>query len=190
MSIQANSTQEVSSFPCKLILPDFKLTIKVKCLGLYVYSNIYYILKSLSHVQLSATPWTMAYQAPLSIGFSRQGYWSGLPFTSPGYIPHLGIKTRSPSLQADALPSEPPGKSQIYKLPALRDFCLLRLFWPKFCNQLTSIVVAYFKQFIYLSSWTREQTPWRDLVSGTLTPVVVMVINQLCHLPLIASSLI
>ena len=67
-------------------------------------------LKLLSHVQLFATPWTVAYQAPPSMGFSRQGYWSGLPFPSPGDLPDPGIEPRSPTLQADALPSEPPGK--------------------------------------------------------------------------------
>ena len=53
---------------------------------------------------------TVAYQAPLSMGFSRQKYWSGLPFSSPGDLPNPGIKSRSPTLQADALTSEPPGK--------------------------------------------------------------------------------
>ena len=71
-------------------------------------------VKSLSRVQLLATPWTAAYQAPLSIRFSRQEYWSGLPFPSPGHLPDSGIKPRSPSLYTDALPSEPPGKSWIY----------------------------------------------------------------------------
>ena len=66
-------------------------------------------VKSLSHVQLFATPWTVAHQAPLSMGFSRQEYWSGLPFPSPGDLPNPGIKPRSPALQADALSSEPPG---------------------------------------------------------------------------------
>ena len=56
------------------------------------------------------TIWTVAHQAPLSMGFSRQEYWSGLPFPSPGDLPHPGIKLRSPALQADALTSEPPGK--------------------------------------------------------------------------------
>ena len=56
------------------------------------------------------TPWTVAHQAPLSRGFSRQEYWSGLPFPSPGDLPDPGIKPRSPALQADALTSEPPGK--------------------------------------------------------------------------------
>ena len=52
----------------------------------------------------------MAYQAPLSTGFSRQGYWSELPFPPPGDLPNPGIEPRCPALQADALPSEPPGK--------------------------------------------------------------------------------
>ena len=67
-------------------------------------------VKSLSRVLLFATPWTVAYQAPLSMGFSRQEYWSGLPFPSPGDLPNPGIEPRFPALQTDALPSEPPGK--------------------------------------------------------------------------------
>ena len=67
-------------------------------------------VKLLSHVQLFATPWTVACQAPLSMGFSEQEYWSGLPFPSPGDLPNPGIEPRSPALQADALSSEPPGK--------------------------------------------------------------------------------
>ena len=66
--------------------------------------------KSLSHVRLCATPWTVARQAPLSIGVSRQEYWSGLPFPSPGDLPNPGIEPQSPTLQADVLTSEPPGK--------------------------------------------------------------------------------
>ena len=66
-------------------------------------------MKSLSHVQLFATPWTVAHQAPLSMEFSRQEYWSGLPFPSPGDLLDPGIEPGSPALQADALPSEPPG---------------------------------------------------------------------------------
>ena len=56
------------------------------------------------------TPWTVAYQAPQSMEFSRQEYWSGLPFPSPGDLPNSGIEPRSPALQADALLAEPPGK--------------------------------------------------------------------------------
>ena len=67
-------------------------------------------VRSLSHVQLFVTPWTVAYQAPPSMGFSRQEYWSGVPLPSPGGLPNPGIEPRSPALQADALPSEPPGR--------------------------------------------------------------------------------
>ena len=70
-------------------------------------------VKSLSRAQLLATPWTVAYQVPPSMGFSRQEYWSGLPFPSPGDLPDPGIEPRSPTLQVDALPAEPPGKFPI-----------------------------------------------------------------------------
>ena len=58
----------------------------------------------------SATPWTVAHQAPLSVGFSRQEYWSGLLCPSPGDLPDPGIEHESPALQVDSLPSELPGK--------------------------------------------------------------------------------
>ena len=60
-------------------------------------------VKSLSRVRLFATPWTVAYQAPPSMGFSRQECWNGLPFLSPGDLPNPGIEPRSPALQADSL---------------------------------------------------------------------------------------
>ena len=72
-----------------------------------------YEVKSLSRVQLFATPWTVAYQAPLSMEFSRQEYWSGLPFPSPGDLPDSGSEPGSPAFQADALTSEPPGKDMM-----------------------------------------------------------------------------
>ena len=59
------------------------------------------------------TLWTVAHQAPLSIGFPRQEYWSGLSFSPPGDLPDLGIEPGSPALQVASLPSEPPGKLQI-----------------------------------------------------------------------------
>ena len=67
-------------------------------------------VKSLSHVQLFMTPWTVAYEAPPTMRFSRQEYWSGLPFPSPGDLPNPGIEPGCPALQADALPSESPRK--------------------------------------------------------------------------------
>ena len=64
---------------------------------------------SLSVVSDSVTPWTVAHQAPLSMGSPRHEYWSGSPFPSPGDLPKPGIGPRSPTLQVDSLPSEPPG---------------------------------------------------------------------------------
>ena len=67
----------------------------------------------ISRVQLFVTPWTIARQAPLSMEFSMQEYWSGSPFPSPGDLPNPGIEPRFPALQADSLPSEPPGRPGI-----------------------------------------------------------------------------
>ena len=73
-----------------------------------------------------ATPWTVARQAPLFMGFPRQEYWSGLPFPPPGDLPDPGIIPLSPALHADSLPSKPPGKPNpivsitIYLLMSLR----------------------------------------------------------------------
>ena len=64
-------------------------------------------VKSLSRVQLFATPWMVAHQVPLTVEFSRQEYGSGLPFPSPGDLPKTGIKPQSRALQVDSLPSEP-----------------------------------------------------------------------------------
>ena len=62
------------------------------------------MLSCFSRVQQFVTPWTVARQAPLSMGFSRQEYWSGFPFPLPGDLPDPGIKPASPVLQADSLP--------------------------------------------------------------------------------------
>ena len=101
-------------------------------------------MKLLSSVRLFATPWTVAYQAPPSMGFSRQECWSGLPFPSPRDLPDPGIEPGSPTLQTDALLSEPPlSDSTNFKTEAVTGtnhqqpccdprysisiFCLLRL---------------------------------------------------------------
>ena len=63
----------------------------------------------------SATPQTVAIQAPLSMGFSRQEYWNGLPLASPGDLPDPGIELRSPALQADSLPFELRGKPNMLR---------------------------------------------------------------------------
>ena len=80
--------------------------------------------KLLSRVQISVTPCTIACQAPLSIGFSRQEYWSGLPFPPPGDLPNPGIKPMSPAYQANSLPlSHCSAHVQFASLP----LCLPRL---------------------------------------------------------------
>ena len=68
------------------------------------------VLSCFSHVRLFATSWTVAHQAPFSVRFCRQEFWSRLSFPSPGDLPNLGIEPGSPTLQVDSLPSEPPGK--------------------------------------------------------------------------------
>ena len=70
------------------VLMSMQLTVKVK-------------VKSLSHVRLLVTPWTVVYEVPPSMEFSRQEYWSGLPFPSPGDLPDPGIEPGSPTLQVD-----------------------------------------------------------------------------------------
>ena len=72
------------------------------------------VVKSLSHVRLFVTPWTVAYQTLPSMEFFRQECWSGLLFPSPGDLPDPGIEPRSPTLQADALPSESPGNPPVF----------------------------------------------------------------------------
>ena len=75
----------------------------------WVWANVYDIC-SVAQLCSIVTLWTVACQAPLSMGFSRQEYWSVLSFPSLGDLPDPGIELRSPALQADSLPSEPPGK--------------------------------------------------------------------------------
>ena len=75
---------------------------------LYLENKLHYML---SHVQLIATPWTVAFQAPLSMGFSRQNYWSGLPFPPPGDLPNPGIQPvslTSLALAGGFFTTEPP----------------------------------------------------------------------------------
>ena len=72
--------------------------------------QVHHPLRGPSRVRLFATPWTVALQAPLSMGFSRRKSWSGLPFPSPGDLPDPGIKLRSPTLLVDSVLSEPPRK--------------------------------------------------------------------------------
>ena len=91
-------------------------------------------VKSLSCVWLFATPWTAAYQAPLSMGFSKQECWSGLPFPSAGDLPDPGIEPGSPTLQEDALPSEPPGKPVLVCIGTCTIFVIIS-YLPFMCQK-------------------------------------------------------
>ena len=73
-----------------------------------------------------ASPWTVARQAPLSMGFSRQEYWSGLPFPSAGDLPNPETEPRSPALQADSLPTELQGKPGAYTINSSTCCCFPR----------------------------------------------------------------
>ena len=111
------------------------------CICVYIHRHVCVsvcvcVYESLSHVQLFATPWTVAHQAPLSLEFYRQEYWSGLPFPSTEDLPDPGIKPMSPALQADSLPSESPRKP-IYKNTYLFFFIL---FSQLGCNRILSRV--------------------------------------------------
>ena len=80
----------------------------------HIYGDSFFVDKSLSCVQLFVTPWTVAHYAPLSMGFPRQEYWSGLPFPSPGDLPKPEVKPVSPALAEGFFTIEPPGKPKTY----------------------------------------------------------------------------
>ena len=122
-------------------------------------------VKLLSRVQLPATPWTAAHQAPLSMGFPRQEYWSGLPFPSPGDLPHPGVKPASPvspARQADSLPLCPLSHQKTFcSLPILPSshpaagnfsfYCLHRSAFSRMSYSWNHIVSCLFKiGFFYL----------------------------------------
>ena len=82
-----------------------------------------------NHARLLVAPWTVARQAPLSLGFSRPESWSGLPRPSPGDLPHRGIKPEPPTLAGGLLTAEPPGKPSLFNalgFPVHRDLCAHR----------------------------------------------------------------
>ena len=120
-------------------------------------------MKSLSRVQLFATPWTIVYQAPLSVGFSRQAYWSGLPFPSPGDLPDPGIEHGSPALQADALTSEPPGKRESKGKPFPKGWCQSFLYTARAMESRegSGLGGARTRQLAVLGDWSSLLSGWR-----------------------------
>ena len=86
-----------------------------QCSGLHIHPTYVCVCTHVcSVVSNSAAAWTVAHQAPLSMGFSRHEYWSGLPFPSPGDLPHPGIKPAPPTLAGGFFTAEPPGKPHIH----------------------------------------------------------------------------
>ena len=97
------SLEATDTFISILFLSEPLLLLTVSC-------SISFLCQLLSRVQLFVIPWTVAHQAPLSMEFSRQDCWSGLPFPPPEDLPNSGTEPGSAALQADSLLSEPPGK--------------------------------------------------------------------------------
>ena len=95
---------------------------------------------SLSRVQLFATPWAASCQASLSMEFSRQEYWSGFPFPSPGDLPDPGTEPGFPAWQADSFPSKPPGKHPNQNILTLER----KIVWKYLASQ----ILNYISQFI------------------------------------------
>ena len=107
-------------------------------------------------------PWTVAHQAPPSMGFSRQEYWSGLPFPSPGDLPDPGIEPTSPTLQADALTSAPPGKPNDSVLPLLTIYPKeLRL------ETATGICIPMFISTLFTLANRRKQSVYQQMNGQT-----------------------
>ena len=143
------------------------------------------VLNHFSCVRLSSIPWTVAHLAPLSIGFSRQEYWSGLPSPPPRDLPNPGIEPRSPALQVDSLPSEPPGKPKNIGVSSLS---LLQGICP---TQKSNQSVLHCRQILYQLSYLggsniflREETsPFNPAVCSQQiqsdNPVI-----KICSLPL------
>ena len=105
------------------------------------------VLSCFSHVWLCVTPWAIACQAPLSLGFSRQEHWNGLPCPPPGDLPNPGIEPRSCILQADSLPPKPPGKHKNTGV------CSLSLLQGIFQTQESNRDLLYCRQILYQLSY-------------------------------------
>ena len=110
-----------------------------------------------SHDQLFATPWTAACQAPLSMGFSRQQYWSGLPFPSPGDLPNPGIKPGLPHCRQMLLSSEPPGKKSLLK-PCAHFDCIFFSLLLNFKHTLSILDINSLSDILFVDSvlWSTQ----------------------------------
>ena len=132
-------------------------------------------VKLLSRVQLFVTPRTIAYQASQSMGFSRQEYWSGLPFPSPGDLPNPGIEPGSPALQADALPTEPPGKPLWWSVPATRNTIWERSFMETNSESRICVHIFLWTHFGMGKIWTTGLCSWSSLRMADFPSTVVLI---------------
>ena len=120
------------------------------------------VCQSLRHVWLFATAWTVAHQAPLFMGFSRQEYWSVQPFPSPRDLPNPEIKSRSPALQVDSLPSGPPGKPNRGQQTMACGLLILQI---KFYWNIDTVMFTYYLRLLLgprqidfiVTRWHRKQ---------------------------------
>ena len=114
------------------------------------------MLRLASRVQLSVTPWTVALQAPLSMGFFRHEHWSGLPCPPPGDLPNPGMEPRSPALQADSLPDEPQGKPLIPVAKLIFPYSVSMVKLQSLCK--AQVAVKW--------SLVLDQRQWGDIISN------------------------
>ena len=121
------------------------------------------IFPSLSRVRLFATPWVVPFQVLLSMGFSRQEYWSGLLFPSPGDLPNPGIEPGSPALQTDALPSEPPANEMRWNQKRRQQASQLSL--PYVCSTVW-IAQRYSRNYTEKRSGRKETEVVRRIKGG------------------------
>ena len=127
-----------------------------KCSGSPLYLGVipitWKVCSSLSRVWLFATPWTVAHQAPLSMEFSRQEYWSGWPFPSPGDLPDSGIELRAPTLRAVSLTSELPRKPCFHLVP------LFHLLVDTLNSQFHLPTSLELRAVLIFNKWAKEYT--------------------------------
>ena len=133
-------------------------------------------MKLLSHVQLLVTLQTVARRAPLSMGFSRQEYCSGLPFPSPEDLPNPGIEPRSPTLQADSLPAEPQGKP---KNTGVGSLSLLQGIFP---TQELNQGLLHCRQILYQLSYEGSPVVPKQFTCNYHWPANLIILPQLYFL--------
>ena len=144
---------------CRMVCFTFKQR-RLQCLTPWSYEDVLIHVcvhtQLLSRVLLFATSWTVAHQAPLSMGFSRQDYWSGLPYNPPGDLPNPGIEPRSPALWAEALTSEPPGKPHIRMRVGFLSFPSFIEIWLAY--NIVFVLDVYHDDMIclYITKWSPQ----------------------------------